>query len=266
MATPSRELAPETRTVEAEVKLQSRASVDQQEARAVLQELFLTSPLPPEQLLVNLGLYMRSSVIAKLLYVNELYTQVLSIPGVIMEFGVWWGQNLALFESLRAVYEPYNYTRKVIGFDTFDGYTAISAEDGDHELVAAGQYAVGGGPYVRYLERLLDYHQRENVMSHVRKFELVSGDATVTTGEYLRSHPETIVALAYFDMQLYEPTRACLEALKPHLVRGSVIALDELNSDEFPGETIALREVFGLDRFRIQRSRFLPDRSYMIIE
>ena len=38
------------------------------------------------------------------------------MPGVIVEFGVWLGHDLALFESLRGVYEPYNYTRRIIGF------------------------------------------------------------------------------------------------------------------------------------------------------
>jgi hypothetical protein len=49
-------------------------------------------------------------------------------------------------------------------------------------------------------------------------------------------------------------------------MRGSVLAMDELNSKDFPGETIALREVFGLDKYRIVKSEFLPDRSYIIIE
>jgi hypothetical protein len=35
---------------------------------------------------------------------------------------------------------------------------------------------------------------------------------------------------------------------------GSVIGFDELNSPEHPGETLALREVFGLDRIRLQRT------------
>ena len=97
-------------------KLQSRAAPEQRAARQTLLELFGRCPIPREQLLVNLGLYTRSSVLAKMLYVNELYQQIVRVPGVVMEFGVWWGTNLALFESLRAIYEPYNHTRKVIGF------------------------------------------------------------------------------------------------------------------------------------------------------
>lgn len=250
---------------ESATRLQSRATDEQKAARQELLELYRSSPIPTEELLVNLGLYMRSSVVAKMLYVNELYQMITHLPGVVMEFGVWWGQNLALFESLRGVYEPYNYTRKIIGFDTFEGYPSVAPEDGAHELAAVGQYAVTDN-YVEYLQRVLDYHERENTMPHVKKYELVKGDATLTMDKYLAEHPETIVALAYFDMQLYEPTKHCLEALKPHLVRGSVIALDELNSDEFPGETVAVREVFGLDSYRIERSQFLPDRSYLVFE
>jgi len=250
---------------ELDYNLQSRASQQQKIARGKLLELFQSTPIPTEHLLVNLGLYMRSSVIAKFLYVNELYQQIINIPGVVMEFGVWWGQNLALFESLRAVYEPYNYTRKIIGFDTFEGYPSISEQDDSCDLVKLNQYAVSEN-YLEHLSALLDYHQQENIMSHVKKFELIKGDATITIKEYFGKHPETIVSLAYFDMQLYEPTINCLEAVKPYLVKGSVIAMDELNSPEFPGETVAFREAFGSMSFRLYRSRFLPDRAYAVLE
>lgn len=246
-------------------KLQSRASKSQLLARQKLLDLFKQCPIPDEELLVNLGLYMRSSVLAKFLYVNELYENIIRVPGTIMEFGVWWGQNLALFESLRAIYEPYNYTRKVVGFDTFAGYTSISCKDGKSKLVAEGGYSTTEDEE-RYLAQLLDYHEQENPMSHIKKYELIKGDATVTIGKYLEDHPETIIALAYFDLGLYEPTKKCLEAIKPHITRGTVVAMDELNSWEFPGETLAFKEAWGLDKFKLVRSRFLPDRSYIIID
>lgn len=246
--------------------LQCRASEEQLSARETLVRLYRETPLPVEQLLTNPGLYMRSTILAKILYLNELYTRIVSRPGIVMEFGVWWGQNLALFESFRAVLEPYNYTRKIVGVDTFTGYTKPTEADGSNELVTEGAYSVVEN-YEEYLTELLEYHERENVMNQVRKFELLKGDAPVVTEEYLKRHPETIIALAYFDMQLYEPTKKCLTAILPHLTRGSVIAMDELNSDEFPGETVAVSEVFGdLRNVNVFRSQFLPDRSYIVIE
>jgi len=246
-------------------KLQSRASEAQLLARKKLLDLWRRCPIPEEELLVNLGLFIRSSVFAKFLYLGELYRKIIRIPGIIMEFGVWYGQNLALFESLRAIYEPYNYTRKIVGFDTFTGYSSISPIDGNSDLVEEGGYAVREN-YDEYLSELVDYHERENPMSHIKKYEIVKGDATTTVEKYLRDHPETIIALAYFDLGLYEPTKKCLQAIKPHVIRGSVLALDELNSREFPGETVALKEVWELDKYKIFRSQFLPDRSYIVID
>lgn len=41
---------------------------------------------------------MRSSALAKILFVNEAYQLTLNQPGIIVEFGgTWWGRNLMLF-------------------------------------------------------------------------------------------------------------------------------------------------------------------------
>jgi hypothetical protein len=245
--------------------LVSHGSQEQREARQTLLRLFKGTPIPDDQLLANLGLYLRSLMLAKILYLNELYQRIMGIPGTIMEFGVWWGANLALFESLRSVYEPYNWTRKVVGFDTFAGYQSVSSEDGDSPYVAVGGYSVAEG-YEDYLREVLDAHEAENVVAHIKKYDLVKGNVLQTIDQYLDENPETIIALAYFDLGLYEPTRKCLESIAPHLVRGSILAMDELSSHDFPGETKAFKEAIGLDRYRIVKSQFLPDRSYVIVE
>ncbi len=246
-------------------KLQTRQTASQAQSREKMREMFENAPLPPPELMVNLPMYMRSSALAKLLYINELYEMILDVPGVIMEFGTWWGANLVLFENLRAVYEPYNYTRRTIGFDTFKGYEGVGAKDGTDDLVFGGNYSVSKD-YGSYLSELLGCHQDENPMGHIEKCVLVEGDASKTVGSFLEQHPETIVALAYFDMQLYEPTKACLTAIAPRLTKGSVIAMDELNCPEFPGETLAFLEVFGLRDVRLRKSRYLPDRAYIVVD
>jgi hypothetical protein len=244
---------------------QTRSDESRVKNRSQLNELYKKSPIPLDEIVVNFPLYTRSSAIAKMLYIQELYKKILNVPGVIMEFGVWWGANLALFESFRAIYEPYNYTRRVIGFDTFDGYASLSKQDGASEFIAEGNYRVPEG-YLSHLTDVLDCHNRENVMSNNDKYKLVEGDASKKIFDYLGANTETIISLAYFDMQLYHPTKACLSAIKPYLTKGSVIALDEINCPEFPGETVALREVFGLSNIRLVRSEILPDRSFFVVE
>jgi hypothetical protein len=95
---------------------------------------------------------------------------------------------------------------------------------------------------------------------------LIKGDATITFPNYLSSNPETVVALAYFDFDLYKPTKTCLEAILPYLTKGSILAFDELNCPEFPGETIAFREVLGLNRYALRRDTSNPLTSYLVIE
>ena len=180
-----------------------------------------------------------------------------------MEFGVRWGHTLAVLTNLRGIYEPFNYPRKIIGFDTFAGFPSVHELDGTTPSV--GGYGVTEG-YETYLDTVLDYHEHENPISHLRKYELVKGDVTVTVPEYLERNPQTIIGFAYFDLDLYEPTRDCLTAIKPHLTKGSVLGFDELNHPDFPGETAALREVFGLDRYQLRQSRFHPFGSYLIVD
>lgn len=229
-------------------------------------ELYQNSPISDEEKLINFGLYIRSSYLASILFLNEMYEKIIDVPGVIMEFGVWWGANLTLFQSLRAVHEPYNYTRQVIGFDTFTGYPdSMKKEDKNSPFLIKGNYSTTKN-YDSYLQDLMQYHELENVMSHKKKFELLKGDVMYTLPKYLKEHPETIISLAYFDLALYEPTKVTLKAIQPHLVRGSILVMDELNIPDLPGETIALKEVIGLNKYSIRRSNFTPDRCYITID
>jgi len=95
---------------------------------------------------------------------------------------------------------------------------------------------------------------------------LVKGDATVTIKKYLEEHPETIIAFAYFDFDIYEPTKVCLEAIKPHLTKGAIIGFDEINFPDFPGETLAFNEVLGINNYKIHRDVNNPIPSYIVYE
>jgi hypothetical protein len=233
--------------------------------RETLYRLFNERPLPDEQLMVSLGLYMRSSALTKILYINELYEQILDIPGVVLEFGTWWGQNLVLFENLRAIYEPFNHDRRIVGFDTFEGYPSISENDKKSGIIKEGGYTTTND-YDHYLDSLIEYHEKENVLFFERKHQLVRGDVSKTVPEFFLREPHTVVALAYFDLALYEPSKVCFETIRPHLIRGSVIALDEINNPAYPGETIALKETWGLNFGKIVKSRFMPGRAYLVVE
>ncbi|MDQ0492664.1 crotonobetainyl-CoA--carnitine CoA-transferase [Paenibacillus brasilensis] len=239
------------------------SSCEEKKGKQKFVEIMKNSPIPEEEILDNIGIYLRRQTLSRILYINELYKKIINVHGVIMEFGVRWGQNLSLYENFRGIYEPYNYNRKIIGFDTFEGFPEVDIKDGQH--VNKGDYSVTPN-YFEYLDSVLQFHEQESPISHIKKYELIKGDATDSITTYLSDHPETIVSLAYFDFDLYKPTKKCLEAISSHLTKGSVLAFDELNYSALPGETIALKEVLGLSRYAIRRDPMNPLCSYIIIE
>ena len=54
----------------------ARGSDEEKRAREMILELFKRTPIPDDELLVNLGLYLRSTILAKILYLNELYQAI----------------------------------------------------------------------------------------------------------------------------------------------------------------------------------------------
>jgi hypothetical protein len=245
--------------------IRDRSSAEQLKSRDRLIELFRDCPIPEHELIRNLGLFIKRQDMSTIIFRHDLYKQILDVPGIVIEFGTRWGHSLALFESFRGMYEPYNHHRMIVGFDTFSGFPVIHEKDGGSEITSPGAYSVTDG-YEEYLNELLEYHEQQSPISHIKKFELVKGDASLSIERYLSEHPETIIALAYFDFDIYEPTRKCLEAIVPYLTKGSVVGFDELIDKDFPGETVALREVMGLSKYRLQRCTYNSLPSYLVIE
>ena len=247
------------------IRTKWNASQQELSHRKKIMELFKNCPIPENELLMNLPLFISRQNLSQVMFMNELYKKIINVHGIIVEFGVRWGRNLCLFESFRGMYEPFNHNRKMVGFDTFEGFPSISKKDGKSEIVSVGAYNVTK-KYDEYLDQILDYHEQESPVAHIKKYRLIKGNATVKIKEYLKENPETIIALAYFDFDIYDPTKKCLEAIKGHLTKGSVIGFDQLNNHDYPGETLALKETLGIGAYEITRNAFSPTQSYMVIE
>jgi hypothetical protein len=75
-----------------------------------------------------------------------------------------------------------------------------------------------------------------------------------------------VVSLLFLDVDLYEPTKAALEAFVPRIPLGGIIAFDELDNPLWPGETLAAMEAVGLNKLRLRRFEWDPYISYAIVE
>lgn len=240
---------------------------DQEElARNQLLRLFKDCPIPGLDSLNNLGLFLSSKNLSRILFLDHIYREIIDVMGVIIEFGTRWGQNMSIFSALRGIYEPFNRHRKIVGFDTFTGFPGLSEHDNPNAtLIQKGRLACTPD-YDQYLEKLLVCQEQDNPVSHLRKFEIRKGDAILEIDKFLQDYPETVVALAFFDLDIYEPTIKCLQSIKDRVVKGSVLAFDELNDRDSPGETLALMEAFGLRNIRLKRYRYASRVSYFVVE
>ena len=240
------------------------SSLNEQTNRLSLAQLINNNPIPDNEKSFHTPLFLKRQELSKILYFQFLYNQFLNTHGVIIEFGTRWGTNLVTLSNLRGIYEPFNYNRKIIGFDTFEGFKNTSSKnDGAHEIIKDGAFSVTEN-YETYLENLMTIHQNESPLNHIKKFEILKGDAPLKLKDYLQKNPQTIIAFVHFDFDIYKPTVDCLNLIKPHLVKGSIVSFDELNDPNFPGETKAVNEVFGLNNIELKRFSACPMQSYFI--
>lgn len=72
------------------------------------------------------------------------------------------------------------------------------------------------------------------------------GDATKMIQSFIKETPHLLVSLLYLVFDIYEPTKVALREIMPRVIKGGVVAFDELNCAEFAGETRALLEEMDL--------------------
>ena len=197
---------------------------------------------------------------------SRIFERVLTVPGSVVECGVFGGGGLMTWATLSAILEPLNHVRRVIGFDTFEGFVATGPKDA---ASASNPNAVPGGLAADMAEDIAQsaaIFDLYRPLGHIGKVELVRGDALTTIPRYLDENPHLVVSLLYLDFDLYEPTRAALEHFLPRMPRGGVLVFDELNEKAWPGETLAVLETVGLSNLRITRLPFATQVSYAVLD
>jgi hypothetical protein len=201
--------------------------------------------------------------LAKFLARVEIFRRILNVNGSIVECGVLHGGGLLTYAKLSSLLEPSNHTRKIIGFDTFEGFPSVHKKDGN----ASEHTKVGGlvGSNLEDVQRAVSLYDINRPIAHIPKVELIKGDLCKTARSYVDENPHLVVSLLYLDVDLYEPTKAALEAFVPLMPKGAVVAFDELNAKIFPGETKAVDEVLGLRNLRIERFPFDSYVSFAIV-
>src|SRR5690242_8949128 len=93
------------------------------------QACFERNPTSWERKMENFPKYVRRQNLTRFIALYELFKLVLPVKGSIVECGVNHGFGLMTWAKLSAILEPVNLTRRIYGFDTFEGFPNIAAQD-----------------------------------------------------------------------------------------------------------------------------------------
>ena len=120
--------------------------------------------------------------------------------------------------------------KSVIGFDSFAGFPAAAAADLGPRIGTVGAAPSGWtDTSIELVEKMLD------------------APATIISGffeETLAASIPDVISLLHLDCDMYESTKIVLASCVPRMSVGGLIILDEYNVERWPGETIAVDEVF----------------------
>lgn len=182
-----------------------------------------------------------------LLWISSLYLQIKSIPGHIAEVGVAGGRNTVLFGRLIQIHGDSS-VRQYVGFDTFNGYNEKDLQR-DRHLTQAGEHWKAFSKK-GVMERCIDNGVEKEI-------ELFEGDAEHLVPKILTEHKgkkfqptKARFALVYIDCNAYGVALKSMQAFLPHMVPGSIFAIDEKMQG---GESEAMIEFAKVNKLNIEK-------------
>lgn len=212
--------------------------------------------------------YVRRYELARFMVQYELFRRTQAIKGSIVECGVYQGSGVMAWAKLSEILEPYNFLRKIYGFDTFEGFPSVAEQDksNTNEAITKVGYLKPEFDVYTELQDCIVALDETRLLKHQDKVILVKGDAMNTIPAFLQENQHVLVSLLYLDFDLYEPTLLALKNFLPRMPKGSIIAFDELNDQKWPGETRALLEALNLNNFKLESLSFEPHISWITLQ
>jgi 2-polyprenyl-3-methyl-5-hydroxy-6-metoxy-1,4-benzoquinol methylase len=251
-------------TIMAEWNRQTKNDIDAMHGVETLFHGFSGSTLSK---LDNFTRHVRRQCLSKFLARSEIFNQILDVHGSILDLGVSAGQSLFTWAQLSSIREPLNYTRKIIGFDTFEGIPGISEQD--LQSPSPSSHLKAGGFKFEHLDQLelaKAQFDLNRSLGHIEKIEMIKGDICKTLPKYLEENGHLVVSLLHIDVDVYEATKVALDHVVKLMPKGAIIVFDEVNQVPYPGETRAVVDSIGLNNIRLKRFSWETGISYCVLE
>jgi hypothetical protein len=209
----------------------------------------------------------------KMIQQYEIFKLAADRPGHIVELGVFHGESFFHWARLVEALNMGERETRVIGFDSFSGFTSIHERDktalNQQEqgplAIRAGGFNAGERAFQRVSE-LAEIFEADHFVPQKKRLEIVKGDIVQTVPDYVKRNPGLRIALLHLDCDLYEPTLTGLKHLYPLVVPGGVVILDEYGQSKFSGESAAFDEYFGNRRPALHKSRLVSNPSAWFVK
>lgn len=224
-----------------------------------INKLFTENDIPLSSVVQNHPCFSQRRTFPKVLANYELFKIVQNIPGSFLELGVFLGAGLFSWSHLLETFCPLDRSRKVFGFDHFEGYKDFSENDVNLEDYFKNN--LDGDRMTSSYEitsELVDIHEQDGIFPGVPRTEVIMGDISTTIPKFISEHAGIRFSLIYFDINLYEPIKTSLENLYDLLLPGGVIAFTGYSTEPWQGEAKAVNEFFEANSLQIPKMRKFP--------
>ena len=163
-------------------------------------EAFNAGNLSIEKKLENFPRYADRRDVATFLNRYEIFKLALNTHGSIIECGVNLGAGLFSWLHFSSILEPYNSSRKIIGFDTFSGFQSLDKKDetGIYPDEARFEQFVQNQCFGSLIKSV-EYHDSRRTLGEIQKVEIVDGDATETS-QNIENNPHLLISLLHLDL------------------------------------------------------------------
>jgi hypothetical protein len=228
-------------------------SSPESQANEEINKIIASKNIKLESIIESPMFYSSRQTITKILTRIKLFEKIREIQGSVVECGVYKADSLLTYFHLSNIFEPFSFTRKIIGFDTFTGFPNVSNNDPEHAKVS---YL--NNVDFELIQKIVVAQEKNKAIPAINKIELIPGDATLTIPKYVEDNPHLIISLLYLDFDLYEPTKIALQHLLPRVPIGGIVGFDELNQAKWAGETQALNDVLKISKVKLRKFDFDP--------
>lgn len=226
-------------------------------------EIFAGNENSVEENLEHFPKFIRRQRLTRLLALYEIFKRILPIKGSIVECGVYKGFGLMSWANFSAVLEPSNLSRRIYGFDSFEGFPQVGEKDLNKTMTPKrGQLRSNS---YEELNELIQIYDSNRFLGHVPKVQLIKGDVVKTIPQFIEQNKHLLVSLLFLDFDLFDSTKIAIDTFLPRMPKGAIIAFDELDNPIWPGETMALLETIRINQLNIERLDFDPYIGFAVV-